>query len=35
MLEDAGFADVRLCGHLDGRPFAPGAPRLVAVGERR
>jgi len=31
LLEQAGFASVTLCGHLDGRPYGPDAPRLLAV----
>jgi SAM-dependent methyltransferase len=34
LLEQAGFADVRLYGHLDGRAFGPGTPRLVAVARK-
>ena len=30
----AGLSDVRLYGALDGRPYGPGAERLVAVGRR-
>ena len=30
----AGLSDVRLYGDIDGRPYAPGARRLVAVGRR-
>jgi SAM-dependent methyltransferase len=30
----AGMSDVRLYGGLDGRPYGPGATRLVAVGRR-
>lgn len=35
LLLDAGFADVKLHGWFDGRPYGPGAPRLVAVARRR
>lgn len=35
LLKDAGFADVELFGHLDGRPFGYSAPRLVAVARKR
>ena len=35
LLLDAGFASVALHGWLDGRPYGPGAPRLVAVARRR
>jgi SAM-dependent methyltransferase len=35
LLRDAGFPDVRLHGWFDGRPYGPGAPRLVAVARRR
>jgi len=35
LLLDAGFTDVALHGWLDGRPYGPGAPRLVAVARRR
>jgi SAM-dependent methyltransferase len=35
LLLDTGFADVRLHGWFDGRPYGPGAPRLVAVARRR
>jgi SAM-dependent methyltransferase len=35
LLLDAGFLDVALHGWLDGRPYGPGAPRLVAVARRR
>jgi SAM-dependent methyltransferase len=34
MLEDAGFAEVRLYGHLDGRPYDLEARRLVAVATK-
>ncbi len=34
LLLDVGFADVKLHGWLDGRPYGPGAPRLVAVARR-
>ncbi len=34
LLLDVGFPDVRLFGWLDGRPYGPGAPRLVAVARR-
>jgi SAM-dependent methyltransferase len=34
LLEQAGFASVTLCGHLDGRPYGPDAPRLVAVARK-
>ncbi|MBX7084011.1 MAG: class I SAM-dependent methyltransferase [Nannocystaceae bacterium] len=30
----AGLSDVKLYGDLDGRPYGPGARRLVAVGRR-
>ncbi len=30
----AGLSDVKLYGGLDGRPYGPGARRLVAVGRR-
>lgn len=30
----AGLSDVKLYGSLDGRPYGPGARRLVAVGRR-
>ena len=30
----AGLSDVRLYGGLDGRPYGPGAQRLIAVGRR-
>ena len=30
----AGLSDVTLYGGLDGRPYGPGAERLVAVGRR-
>lgn len=30
----AGMSDVRLYGGLDGRPYGPGARRLIAVGRR-
>lgn len=30
----AGLSDVRLYGGLDGRPYGPGARRLVAVGRK-
>src|SRR5690606_42056388 len=30
----AGLADVSLYGGLDGRPYGPGAERLVAVGRK-
>ncbi|MEM6989211.1 MAG: class I SAM-dependent methyltransferase [Myxococcota bacterium] len=30
----AGLSDVSLYGDIDGRPYAPGARRLVAVGRR-
>jgi SAM-dependent methyltransferase len=30
----AGLSDVRLYGGLDGRPYGPGAQRLVAVGRK-
>ncbi|HEX5135915.1 MAG TPA: methyltransferase domain-containing protein [Planctomycetota bacterium] len=35
LLLDAGFSDVALHGWLDGRPYGPGSPRLVAVARRR
>jgi SAM-dependent methyltransferase len=35
LLLDAGFPDVRIHGWFDGRPYGPGAPRLVAVALRR
>jgi SAM-dependent methyltransferase len=35
LLRETGFADVRLFGWFDGRPYGPGAPRLVAVARRR
>ena len=34
MLLAAGFATVSLYGHLDGSPYGPGAPRLVAVARK-
>ena len=34
MLEQAGFAEVKLFGHLDGRPYGLDAPRLVAVARK-
>lgn len=34
LLLDVGFADVKLHGSLDGRPYGPGATRLVAVARR-
>lgn len=34
MLAQAGFAEVELFGHLDGRLYGPDAPRLVAVARR-
>jgi SAM-dependent methyltransferase len=34
LLEQAGFSDVKLFGHLDGRPYGPHAPRLVAVSRK-
>jgi SAM-dependent methyltransferase len=34
LLREVGFADVRIFGWLDGRPYGPGAPRLVAVARR-
>ena len=33
-LEQSGFADVTLYGHLDGRVYGPEAPRLVAVARK-
>lgn len=30
----AGLSDVRLYGGLDGRPYGPGATRLVAIGRK-
>lgn len=30
----AGLSDVRLFGDIDGRPYGPGARRLVAIGRR-
>jgi SAM-dependent methyltransferase len=34
LLDQAGFAEVNLFGHLDGRPYGPDAPRLVAVARK-
>lgn len=34
LLREAGFAEVKLCGGLDGSPYGPGARRLVAVARR-
>ena len=34
LLEQAGFAEVKLFGHLDGRPYGPDAPRLAAVARK-
>lgn len=34
LLLDVGFAGVKLFGWFDGRPYGPGAPRLVAVARR-
>lgn len=34
LLIEVGFVDVKLHGWFDGRPYGPGAPRLVAVARR-
>jgi len=35
MARAAGFQSVRLCGHLDGRPYdLMGSPDLVLLAER-
>jgi SAM-dependent methyltransferase len=34
MLRTAGFAEVKLFGDLDGQPYGPDAPRLVAVARK-
>jgi len=34
LLDQAGFSEVKLFGHLDGRPYGPDAPRLVAVARK-
>jgi SAM-dependent methyltransferase len=34
MLARAGFAEIRLCGGLDGAPYGPQARRLVAVARK-
>lgn len=34
-LRQAGFADVKLYGEFDGRPYGPDAPRLIAVARKR
>jgi SAM-dependent methyltransferase len=34
LLLDVGFAEVKLFSWFDGRPYGPGAPRLVAVARR-
>jgi SAM-dependent methyltransferase len=34
LLREVGFADVKIFGWFDGRPYGPGAPRLVAVARR-
>lgn len=34
-LRQAGFADVKLYGEIDGRPYGPDAPRLIAVARKR
>ena len=31
-MESVGFTDVKLYGNLDGDPYGPGTPRLIAVG---
>jgi hypothetical protein len=33
-LENCGFTDVRLYGDLAGSPYAPEAPRLVALARK-
>jgi len=34
LLGQAGFAEVKLCGDLDGQPYGPDSPRLVAVARK-
>jgi hypothetical protein len=34
LLREVGFSEVTLCGDLDGRPYAPGARRLIAVARK-
>lgn len=34
LLRDVGFVDVALYGDLDGRPYGPGARRLIAVARK-
>jgi SAM-dependent methyltransferase len=34
LLRDVGFAEVALYGDLDGRPYGPGATRLIAVARK-
>ena len=34
MLRETGFVEVRLCGDLDGQPYGPHSPGLVAVARK-